>query len=378
MVPIYLDYNATTPIDPEVIEAMLPFLEEKFGNPSSMHWYGISSRKALIKAREQVADLINCDPSEIIFTSGGTESNNYALKGFALANRHKGNHIITSSIEHPSVTEVCKYLQTIGFKVTYLPVDNKGSVSLKTLNESIKQDTILISIMHANNEVGTIQPIEELANIAQEKGICFHTDTAQSLGKIPVDNKKLKADMISIAGHKLYAPKGVGALYVKDGLSLEKLILGANQEHGHRAGTENILEIIGLGKACEIAKRDMSKNYNHLKAMSSRLWDGLASDIPNIKLNGHPKKRLPNTLNVSFPEINEYFQINLFLEIAASAGAACHSSNFKISQVLKAMKVPPELAKGTIRFSTGKMTTPDEIDMAISKVVEIYYKQKVC
>lgn len=375
MEPIYLDYNATTPIDPEVADAMMPFLKQKFGNPSSSHWFGITTRKALINAREQVADLINCKPEEIVFTSGGTESNNYALRGYAFANLHKGNHIITSAIEHPAIIEVCKYLEKHNFKVTYLPVDRNGLVSVKSVKKAITKETILISIMHANNEVGTIQPIAEIAEVANETGICLHTDAAQSLGKIPVDVSELDVDLLSIAGHKIYAPKGIGALYIKQGIKLEKLIFGAKQENGYRAGTENILEIVGLGKACEIAKLKLAQNYNHMKKMRDRLWNGLVSEIPDIRLNGHPEKRLPNTLNVSFLNMDEYFQLSLFLEIAASVGAACHSNDVLLSPVLEVMKVPIEYAKGTIRFSTGKMTTIKEIDGAIKKIIEIYSTQ---
>ena len=375
MKPIYLDYNATTPVDPQVADVMMPFLKQKFGNPSSSHWFGIMSSKAVINAREQVAKLINCKPEEIIFTSGGTESNNYALRGYAFANRHKGNHIITSAIEHPAIIEVCKYLEKHNFKVTYLPVDKNGLISVKSVQRTITEDTILISIMHANNEVGTIQPITEIAKIANENGICLHTDAAQSLGKIPVNVTKLNVDLLSIAGHKIYAPKGIGVLYVKQGIKLEKLMLGAKQENGYRAGTENILEIVGLGKACEIARRKLSKNYEHMKKMRDRLWNGLVNKIPDVRLNGHPEKRLPNTLNVSFLNMNEYFQHSLFLEIAASAGAACHSNSTSFSYVLEAMNVPVEYAMGTIRFSTGRMTTKNEIDIAINKLVEIYSAQ---
>ncbi|NQT65557.1 MAG: cysteine desulfurase [FCB group bacterium] len=372
MEPIYLDYNATTPIDPEVANAMMPFLKQKFGNPSSSHWFGIITRKAVINAREQIADLINCKPEEIVFTSGGTESNNYALRGYAFANRHKGNHLITSAIEHPAIIEVCKYLEKHNFKVTYLPVDRNGSVSVKSVKKAITKDTILISIMHANNEVGTIQPISEIAEVANESGICLHTDAAQSLGKITVDVSELDVDLLSIAGHKIYAPKGIGALYIKQGIKLEKLMFGAKQENGFRAGTENILGIVGLGKACEIAKQNLSENFEHMKKMRDRLWNGLVSDIPDIRLNGHPENRLPNTLNVSFLNMDEYFQLSLFLEIAASAGAACRTDMVTFSPVLEAMKVPKEYAKGSIRFSTGKMTTIKEINSAIQKIIEIY------
>ena len=322
MEPIYLDYNATTPIDTQVADAMMPFLKQNFGNPSSSHWFGIISRKAVIKARKQIAELINCKTDEIIFTSGGTESNNYALRGYAFANRHKGNHIITSVIEHPTIIEICKYLEKHNFKVTYLPVDKNGLVSVKSVQRAITQNTILISIMHANNEVGTIQSITEIAEVANENGICMHTDAAQSIGKISVDVTKLNVDLLTIAGHKIYAPKGIGALFIKQDIKLEKLMFGAKQENNRRAGTENVLEIVGLGKACEIAKQNLSDNYEHLKAMRDRLWNGLVNNIPDVRLNGHPEKRLPNTLNVSFLNMNEYFQLSLFLEVAASTGAA--------------------------------------------------------
>jgi cysteine desulfurase len=375
LVPIYLDYNATTPIDPIVVNAMMPFLKHNFGNPSSSHWFGIITRKAVAHARKQIADLINCDPEEIVFTSGGTEANNYAIRGYAFANRNKGNHIITSVIEHPAVIEVCKYLEKHDFKVTYLPVDRTGMISVNSLKKSITKDTILISIMHANNEVGTLQPISEIGDIAYERGICFHADAAQSLGKIPVDVSNMNVDLLSIAGHKIYAPKGIGALYVKQGIKLGKLIFGAKQESNYRAGTENVLEIVGLGKACEIAKQDITKNYNHMKTMRDKLWNGLTSIIPDIRLNGHPEERLPNTLNVSFLNMNDFFQLSLFLEVAASAGAACHSNRAALSHVLEAMNVPVEYAKGTIRFSTGRMTTSKEIDCAVKKIVDIYSTQ---
>ena len=263
MLPIYLDYNATTPIDREVAEAMKPFLDELFGNPSSSHEFGVRTRKAVETARKQVAGLIGCSPQEIIFTSGGTESNNFAIKGVALANRHKGNHIITTSIEHPAVIEVCKYLASNGFRITYLPVDEFGWVDPDNVKKAITSETILITVMHANNEVGTIQPIEEIGEIARMQQVIFHTDAAQSVGKINVDVNRMKVDLLSIAGHKLYAPKGIGALYIRKGVKLEKLIHGADHEMNQRAGTENILEISGLGKACEIAKRDLEKNSIH-------------------------------------------------------------------------------------------------------------------
>jgi cysteine desulfurase NifS len=361
MKPIYLDYNATTPIDPEVAEAMSPYLLERFGNPSSSHWYGVQTKKAVEKAREQVANLLNCSPHEVVFTSGGSESNNYAIKGAAFANRGKGNHLITSSIEHPAVTEVCKYLAEKGFKVIYLPVDQFGQVDPRAVEKVITSSTVLISIMHANNEVGTIQPIAEIATIARDHGIVFHTDAAQSVGKIPTRVDDLGVDLLTIAGHKLYGPKGIGALYIRRGTKLEKLIHGADHEQGWRAGTENVLEIVGLGKACEIAKRDLNKNMAHMQKMRDLLYQELRAEWDEIKLNGHPERRLPNTLSVSFKNIEANKLLAEIDSVAVSAGAACHSNSVKVSSVLQAMQVELEYAMGTVRFSTGKMTTAEEV-----------------
>jgi cysteine desulfurase len=369
--PVYLDYNGTTPHDPEVMEAMRPFLDEEFGNPSSSHWYGIAPKRAVIQARKQVASLLNCDPQEIIFTSGGTESNNHAILGIAFENRHKGNHIITSQIEHPAVLEVCRFLEENGFRVTYLPVDKFGMVSVSNVEASITPETILVTIMHANNEVGTIQPVEEIAKLARTRGIIVHTDAAQSMGKIPTDVKTLGIDLLSVAGHKLYAPKGIGALYVRNGITLRKFMLGAGQEVGQRAGTENVLEIVGLGKACEIALRDLEKNAASMKHTRELLHNGLKKRLKKVRLNGHPEKRLPNTLNLSFLglEANRILE-EIGLDVAASAGAACHSDQVQISHVLEAMGVPLEWAKGTLRFTTGRMTTEEEIARAVGVIVD--------
>lgn len=368
MKPIYLDYNATTPIHPEVVEAMRPYLEEHFGNPSSSHWYGIQTKKAIEKARSQVADLLNCQPDEAIFTSCGTESNNYAIRGSVVANRHKGNHIITSTIEHPAVIEVCKYLETNGFQVTYVPVNEFGLVDVTEVEKAITPKTILITIMHANNEVGTIQPISEISELARRNGIIIHTDAAQSVGKIHTRVDKLGVDLLSIAGHKLYAPKGIGALFIRHGIHPEKLILGADHERNLRAGTENVLGIVGLGKACEIAFRDLEKNMTHMMTMRDRLYNGLRRELGEIKLNGHPELRLPNTLSISFANIEANTLLSEIEGVAASAGAACHSDSVDVSPVLTAMGVPMEYAMGTIRFSTGRMTTEEEIDRAIEVV----------
>jgi len=367
--PIYLDYNGTTPHDPEVIEAMEPFLKEAFGNPSSTHWYGIAPQKAIMKARSQVAGLLNCRPDEIIFTSGGTESNNWAIQGAARARLNRGNHIITSQIEHPAVLEVCRYLEAIDFAVTYLPVDANGLVNAAEVEAAIRPETILITIMHANNEVGTIQPIKEIAALAGAKNILLHTDAAQSIGKIPAEVDNLGVDLLSVAGHKVYAPKGVGALYIRKGIHLENLMQGAGQEAGKRPGTENVLEVVGLGKACEIAKRDLKKNMAHMQNMRDLLYQGITEGVRQVKLNGHPQNRLPNTLSLSFLELEANRLLEeIGLEIAASAGAACHSDTVNISQVLEAMEIPIEWAKGTLRLTTGRMTTKADIENAVEVI----------
>ena len=369
-----MDYNATTPIAPEVAAAMRPWLEQYFGNPSSVHAYGVKAKMAVEEARKQVAALINCSPSEIIFTSGGTESNNYAIKGIALANKHKGNHIITSAVEHPAVFEVCRYLEKQGFEVTTIPVDEYGVVKTDLLKKAVKPETILITVMHANNEVGTVQPVEEIAEIAKEHGIFFHSDAAQSIGKIPVDVKKMQVDLLSIAGHKLYAPKGIGALYIRNGVHLEKLIHGADHEQNLRAGTENVLEIVGLGKACELAMEHLEENMNHYAKTRDYLQKLLQEALPDIKINGHPEKRLPNTLSVSFPRVEANTLIDRLEGVAASAGAACHSESVDVSAVLEAMLVPLDYAMGTIRFSTGRNTTMQDVKKAADEIIETVRK----
>jgi cysteine desulfurase len=373
--PIYLDYNGTTPVDAQAIEAMRPFLETEFGNPSSSHWYGIVPKKAVETARRQVAGLLDCSPREIIFTSGGTESNNHAITGIARASRAKGNHIITSRVEHPAVLEVCRFLDSFGFETTYLPVDEQGLVSESDVEKSIRPETILITIMHANNEVGTIQPVEKISRIANEHGIVLHTDAAQSIGKIPTRVSKLGVDLLSIAGHKVYAPKGIGALYIRQSLTPDKFCHGAGQEMGLRAGTENVFGIVGLGKACEIAARDLKKSMENMKLLRDRLHDGLFCKLEQIKPNGHPDKQLPNTLSVSFKglEANRILE-EIGLEVAASAGAACHSDTVEISHVLQAMNIPLDWAKGTLRFSVGRMTTVEQIDKAVQVIVHAVKK----
>ncbi len=369
--PIYLDYNGTTPHDPEVIDAMLPFLKAEFGNPSSNHWYGIAPKRAVEQARGQVASLLNCEACEIVFTSGGTESNNHAIQGAAFSLRGKGSHIITSSIEHPAVLQVCHALEKSGFQITLLGVDSQGLIDLDELKSTVRDDTILVTIMHSNNEVGTLQPIEGIARFATARGIAVHSDAAQSVGKMPMDVRALGVDLLSVAGHKLYAPKGVGALYIRQGFAVEKFCYGAGQEKGFRAGTENVLEIVGLGKACEIAGRNIEKSGQHLLHLRDHLHTGISRELGGmVRLNGHPSKRLPNTVSLSFKglEANRILE-EIGLDVAASPGAACHSDVVEVSHVLQVMDVPLEWAMGTVRFTVGRMTTLEEIDRAISVVV---------
>ncbi|NLF10220.1 MAG: cysteine desulfurase, partial [Anaerolineaceae bacterium] len=369
----YLDFNATTPIAREVADAMVPYLYEGFGNPSSSHPYGVAARRAVDEARAQVAGLLGCRPGEVIFTSGGTESNNLAIKGAALAGRERGDHVITTAVEHPAVLNVCDWLRDQGFRVTVLPVDGQGLVDPADLERAIEPGTILVTVMHANNEVGTVQPIAALAEIAHNHGALIHTDAAQSVGKVPVRVDDLAVDLLSVAGHKVYAPKGIGALYVREGVGLVPLLHGAGHEGGLRPGTENVLEIVGLGKACEIAGRDLAANEEHFRAMRDRLHDGLVAALGEdvVRLNGHPELRLPNTLSISFREV----EANTLLlaigdKVAASAGAACHAGEVDVSSVLRAMDVPVEWAMGTVRFSVGRGTTAAEIDRTAAIVAE--------
>jgi cysteine desulfurase len=371
MEPIYLDYNATTPVHPEVASAMRPFLEEHFGNPSSGHVYGRRTREAVEAARRQAADFLGCLPEEIVFTSGGTESNNHAIRGAALAGRGRGDHIVTSAVEHPAVSEVCRFLTRSGFRLTVVPVDATGLVDPEEVRRAVTPETILISVMHANNEVGTIQPIEDIAGIARDRGIVLHTDAAQSAGKIPVGVSDLGVDLLSIAGHKLYAPKGVGILYIRNGTAVEKLMHGADHERDRRAGTENVLEIAGLGQACEIAGRDLTTVAEHARAMRDRLWEGLERELGPLSRNGNPEHCLPNTLSVGFEHVEANSILSAMPDVAASAGAACHSGGVRISAVLTAMCVPRETAAGTIRFSTGRGTRPEDVDRAAGLTAEV-------
>jgi len=378
--PIYLDYNATTPIDPAVRESMLPYLGEYFGNPSTTHIYGQPAKEGVERARQQVASLIGAAPEEVIFSSGGSESDNQAIVGTALANIPKGKHIITMRIEHPAVLNTCRYLEErLGFKITYVPVDKYGLVDPEDIRRAITRETILITIMHANNEVGTIEPIVEIGEIARERKILFHTDAAQSCGKIKVDVNRLKVDLLTIAGHKLYAPKGIGALFIRRGVQIDSLIHGAGQEKGRRAGTENVPYIVGLGKACELAKNELPEYTAQVKGLRDRLYrriaDGLGTD--KIYLNGHQEKRLPNTLNISIRGIIGENLLSRIPEIAASTGAACHAGSTEPSSVLLEMGLDRELALGALRLTLGRWSTSEEIDIAAELIVEQVKRQTV-
>jgi cysteine desulfurase len=367
---IYLDYNASTPIDPAVAAAMGPFLEGHYGNPSSGHWAAAGAKAALETARGQVSALLGCQHDEIVFTSGGSEANNLALKGVFFALRNKGDHIITTRIEHPAIIAPCRFLERLGARVTYLPVDGTGRIDPDDLRRAITPQTILISIMHANNEVGTIQPIEDCARIVHEHGILFHTDAAQSVGKVATGVNQLDVDLLSIAGHKVYAPKGVGALFVRRGVSLEPLIHGAGHEGGRRAGTESALLAVGLGKACELAQ-DLTP-MDRVRALRDRFRQELQEQFEDrVVLNGHPTHRLPNTLNVSFVGRSGAEILERSDGMAASTGSACHSGRIELSPVLEAMGVAPEVGMGAIRFSLGRATTREEIDVVVERLTNI-------
>jgi cysteine desulfurase len=377
--PIYLDYNATTPVDPEVAKEIIPYIESFYGNPSSSYSIGRSNKEAVEKARAQVAGLINCQPDEIYFTSCATESNNLAIKGIAWANREKGRHIITSEIEHPAVTEVCKYLSSQGFDITYLPVDQFGRVDPKDVENAIRKDTILITIMHANNEVGTIQPIREIGAIARQNNIVFHTDASQSVGKIETDVDKLGVDLLTIAGHKFYAPKGIGALYIRKGTRIENLMHGGGQEKGIRPGTENVIHTVGLGKACEVALRDFKQNQHNMQFSRDRLINGLISKLGNIvHVNVNLENCLPNTLSVAFEKVSAHALASFISnDVLISTGSACHSGETTISSVLQAMNIDFRTAAATVRISTGKHTTEEEIDFAVEALVNAIKKLKL-
>jgi cysteine desulfurase len=367
---IYLDFNASTPIDPAVAAAMRPYLGDAYGNPSSGHWAALPARAALDKARGQVAALLGCHLNEVVFTSGGSEANNLAIKGAYFAHRSKGDHVVASAVEHPAVLEPCRFLETLGASVTYLPVDGFGRVDPDQFRRAITPRTILASIMHANNEVGTIQPIAELSRIAREHGVLFHTDAAQTVGKVPVNRNELGVDLLSITGHKLYAPKGVGALIVRRGVTLEPLIHGGGHESGRRSGTESALLAIGLGAACELAA-DLAP-MRRVRKLRDRFWDAIQERFGDrVALNGHPEHRLPNTLNISFVGAIGADILAGMTDVAASTGSACHEGRIELSPVLKAMGVAPESGMGAIRFSLGRGTTEEEIDVVVDRLVAL-------
>jgi cysteine desulfurase len=364
---IYLDNNATTPVRPEVLEAMLPYFREHFGNPSSVHWAGRAVSGAVEKAREQVAKLINCSPAEIIFTASGSEGDNFAILGTVEALGEKGNHIITTSVEHPAVLNTCKFLEKKGYKITYLPVDRDGMIDLADLERAITDKTILISVMWGNNETGTIFPLHEIGAIARKYKIRLHTDAVQAIGKIPVDVQAAGVDLLVLSGHKIGAPKGVGAVYIRRGLRMSPLIHGGHQERNRRAGTHNVAGIVGLGLACELAGTELGETAERVRRLRDRLEQGIFEKVSEAKLNGHPQQRLPNTLNVSFAYIEgESLLLNLDMKgVAASSGSACTSGSLEPSHVMGAMCVDIVLAHSSTRFSLGQETTAEDIDYVI-------------
>src|SRR5512145_1633080 len=362
---IYLDYNASTPIAPEALAAMRPFFTRHYGNPSSLHWAGIPAKEAVERARGQVAGLLGCDPTEVVFTSGGSESNNHAIKGVFFANRDRGDHIITTAVEHPATLNPCRFLEKLGAKVTVLPVDRHGLVDPDDVKKAITPKTVLISVMHANNETGTIMPIPEISVIAREAGISFHTDAAQTVGKISADVEELGVDLLTVAGHKVYAPKGIGALYVREGTKIEPFVHGAGHEAGRRAGTENVLLTVALGAACDVARRWVG--MPQVKALRDRFREGLKGIFgESVTLNGHPTERLPNTLNVNFVGRVGAEVLAMLPGVAASTGSACHAGSVTLSPVLAAMGVPPEEGMGAVRFSLGRTTTWDELEEVLT------------
>lgn len=370
---IYFDNSATTRVDDEVLKEMMPYLTEEYGNASSIYKLGRNNRNAVETAREKVARAINAEPEEIYFTSGGTESDNTAIRGIAYNNKKKGNHIITSKIEHPAVLETCKQLEKEGFKISYIDVDENGIINLEQLRKSIQDTTILISIMFANNEIGTIQPIKEIGEIARKNNICFHTDSVQAVGSIKIDVKEMNIDSLSMSAHKFYGTKGIGALYVKKGIIFQKFMNGGHQERNKRAGTENVPAIVGMGKAIEIAYRDLEKHTKKIKELRDYYVKQVKDKIPYIRINGDMEKRLPGNSNISFKFIEgESLLLNLDLKgICASSGSACTSGSLDPSHVLLAIGLPHEIAHGSLRISIGKYNTKEEIDYLVENLVEI-------
>jgi len=367
--PIYLDYNATTPVDPRCAEAMAPYIHETFGNPNSGHVFGRNAREGVIRARGQLADFLGCTPAEIMFTSGGTESNNHAIKGAAWARRDRGRHMVTTAMEHPATLAPMRWLERDGGETTVVDIDDRAMVDPEAIRAALRDDTVLVSVMHANNEVGTLQPIAAIAEICRERGVLLHVDAAQSTGKVPVRLDELGADLISVASHKMYGPKGVGVLVVRRGVELDNLMHGANQEHGRRGGTENVILAVGMGAAAEAAGEDLSGHAEHLARLRDRLARGLLAQAGPAIVNGHPDVRLPNTLSIAFPGLIAAEIMAAAPGIACSAGAACHDGKSKMSAVLEAMGVPAEVAYGTLRLSVGRFTHEEEIDSAISLMI---------
>ncbi|MGE5591896.1 MAG: cysteine desulfurase NifS [Bacillota bacterium] len=367
---VYMDHAATTPMHPEVVRAMAEAMAQVFGNPSSLHAWGREARKALEEAREKVAALIGADAGEIIFTGGGTEADNLAIKGVARANRDRGRHIITSAVEHHAVLHACADLEKEGFRVTYLPVDGQGRISLDALTQALSDDTILVSVMAANNEVGTLQPIAQLARLAHQRGAYVHTDAVQAVGQIPVDVREWDVDLLSLTGHKFYGPKGVGALYVRRRTKLLPIISGGGQERGLRSGTQNVPGAVGLGKAAELARTSLPERTRHAAGLRQRLWEGLSQRVPGVMLNGHPSERLPGNLSLSFPGVEgESLLLNLdYRGIAASAGSACAAGSLEPSHVLQAMGLPREAAVGSLRLSLGRDNTEEDVDYAREQI----------
>jgi len=373
---IYLDYAATTPVDPEVVKAMSSFFTDTFGNPSATYSYGQEAKEAIEEARVKVSELIGAEVDEIVFTSGGTESDNFALVGVAYANQARGNHIITTPVEHHAVTETCKYLEERGFRITYVPVDEHGLVDPSDVKKAIMDDTILISVMHANNEVGTIEPIAEIGKIAKEREIYFHTDAVQTVGHLPVDVDELGADLLSLSAHKFYGPKGIGALYIRRGIEIAAFMHGGEQERRLRAGTENVPGIVGLGQAIEIARQEMQSEAKRLTPLRDKLIMGILEGIDHTRLNGHPSMRLPNNVNISFGSLEgESIVLNLDLEgICASTGSACSSASLEPSHVLTAMGLSSERVYGSVRLSLGKWTSEEMIERVIEVLPVIVQK----
>lgn len=385
--PIYLDYNATTPIDPAVRDAILPYLNEEFGNPSSNHVFGRTACEAVATSRRQVAGLIAAEPDEIIFTSGGSEANNHALKGVVFRRGSAPHcHLVTSAIEHPAILEPCRYLERMGCRLTIVPADTSGQVNLDRIAGALTDATVLVSIMHANNEVGTIQPVREIASLCRERGVLLHTDAAQSVGKVPVDVRELGVDLLTITGHKLYAPKGIGVLYVRRGVELEPLVHGASHEAGRRAGTENVPYQVALGRACELAKAHLADGHaKKTRRLRDRLWEQLRRELGDqIILNGPPDVGssdlaalpigLPNTLNVNFLGTTGAQVLAFAPGLAASTGAACHSDDVRLSTTLEAMGVSPEIGRGAVRLSLGRFTTEAEVNRAAELLITAYHR----